>query len=483
MSLLPPKLFISYSWTTPDHEAWVLRLASDLRENAVDVVLDKWDLREGHDSHAFMEQMVTDKAITKVLLICDRAYSEKADGRAGGVGTETQIISPELYAKRDQDKFVAVVTERDEKGDAYLPAYYKSRIYIDLSDPSGFADNFEKLLRWVYDKPLHVKPELGKVPHFLSKDDAVSLGTASQLRRAVEAIRGGRDNWYGVTTEYLEIFAENLERFRLGNQVGERDEQLLQNISAFMPCRNELLELFFVLGRYKENEQTPELLHKFFERLFPYLDRPEYVTSWNSGDFDNFRFIVHELFLYAIAILVVCEKFNVVASFLRRQFYVPIPERSDTDGMVSFARFYRRIVLLDHRNQRLNLRSPSLHAELLEQRSHNSGVPFRQLMQADFILFIRDSLERLKDADIRHAWSPQTLVYAERQYVAFELFARSQSKSYFTRLRPMLNCSSKAEVDSLVLAFNDGRLQIPKWNFTSISPAFLMGYDKLESRP
>lgn len=79
-----PKLFISYSWTNPDHEQWVLNLATELRESGVDVILDKWDLKEGHDANVFMEQMVSDPDIKKVALICDKTYAEKADGRSGG---------------------------------------------------------------------------------------------------------------------------------------------------------------------------------------------------------------------------------------------------------------------------------------------------------------------------------------------------------------------------------------------------------------
>ena len=75
----PVKLFISYSWSSPIHEQWVLNLATELRENSVDVVLDKWDLREGNDAIAFMEKMVTDKTIEKVLIISDKMYAEKAD--------------------------------------------------------------------------------------------------------------------------------------------------------------------------------------------------------------------------------------------------------------------------------------------------------------------------------------------------------------------------------------------------------------------
>ncbi|HNC50307.1 MAG TPA: TIR domain-containing protein, partial [bacterium] len=103
----PPRLFISYSWSTPEREQWVIDLAMELVNSGVDVILDKWDLREGHDSIAFMEKMVTDPSISKVIIVCDQVYANKADDRTGGVGTETQIISAEVYAKQSQDKFVA----------------------------------------------------------------------------------------------------------------------------------------------------------------------------------------------------------------------------------------------------------------------------------------------------------------------------------------------------------------------------------------
>lgn len=44
---------------------WVIRLAEDLRENGIEVIFDKWDLKEGQHSHAFMEKMVTDPEIKK----------------------------------------------------------------------------------------------------------------------------------------------------------------------------------------------------------------------------------------------------------------------------------------------------------------------------------------------------------------------------------------------------------------------------------
>jgi hypothetical protein len=107
-----PKLFISYSWSNPDHEQSVVSLATDLRDSGIDVILDKWDLKEGDDAYVFMEQMVTNPDIQKVAIVTDRTYAEKADGRSGGVGTETQIISKEVYEQTQQNKFVAVVMEK-----------------------------------------------------------------------------------------------------------------------------------------------------------------------------------------------------------------------------------------------------------------------------------------------------------------------------------------------------------------------------------
>ena len=78
-----PKLFISYSWSNPQHEQWVIELSTSLRESGVDVILDKWDLKEGHDAYAFMEKMVSDPEIEKVAIVCDQVYSEWIKGTEG----------------------------------------------------------------------------------------------------------------------------------------------------------------------------------------------------------------------------------------------------------------------------------------------------------------------------------------------------------------------------------------------------------------
>ena len=101
-----PKVFISYAWGSEDYRLKVRSFATDLMENGIDVLLDQWSLKEGNDTYAFMEQSVTDQTITNVLILLDPIYEKKANGRNGGVGTETQIISPEIYNKVKQEKWV-----------------------------------------------------------------------------------------------------------------------------------------------------------------------------------------------------------------------------------------------------------------------------------------------------------------------------------------------------------------------------------------
>jgi len=66
--------------------------------DGVEVVIDVYDLQEGQDKYVFMERMVTDESVSHVLVFCDNEYQSKADERKAGVGTESQIITQEIYS-------------------------------------------------------------------------------------------------------------------------------------------------------------------------------------------------------------------------------------------------------------------------------------------------------------------------------------------------------------------------------------------------
>jgi hypothetical protein len=316
-----PKTFVSYSWSSPEHQQWVIDLATQLRENGVDATLDKWDLKEGHDSIAFMEKMVTDPTVEKVILVSDREYADKADGRRGGVGTETQIISPQIYAKADQNKFVAVLPELDAEGKPFLPTYYGSRIFIDLSRQEIYPENFEQLVRWIFNKPAFPKPQLGPPPVYLD-EQTVLLPTKSRASRAADQLQKGSNLSEAALREYFETLAESLESLRLDGKANPFDQSVVDSINAFLPYRDEFVRVIITLARNNAGEGIIATAKRFFEAILPYCYPPRTLTTYSSAWFDNYKFIVHELFLYTAAVLLKYERFSALDHLIAGGFYV-----------------------------------------------------------------------------------------------------------------------------------------------------------------
>lgn len=476
----PPKVFLSYSWTSPPHEKWVIQLATELCESGVDVILDKWDLKEGHDKFEFMENIVTDEEIKKVVMICDKEYTEKADNRQGGVGAEAQIITPALYEKVSQDKFVAVVTEKDDDAQPYIPKFCRSRIFIDFSDEVNRSKNFEQLLRWIFDKPLYIKPRIGKVPSFIENGDGViTLATSSRFRRACDAVRSNRVQALALVTEYFETVTEEFSKLRIRIEEGEEiDEIVLKNIESFIPYRNEIVELLLVLAKYYNDDEAARPIHRFLESIIPYMKPAPSTGYHHEWEFDNYKFLVHELYLYTLASFIKHERFNIAKHLMITGYYLPLESGRHPSDLATCDIFSDEIQSLDYRNHRLKLQRVSVRADLLRDRVKGSGIRFGDLMQADFVLFLRNQL----DPSLNY-WFPETLLYACYGMVSFEIFVRSESASYFEGVKTLLGVADKNVLGDLLSQFHKRPALVPRWQHYGISPRKLLAYDRLASRP
>lgn len=137
-----PRVFISYSHDSPAHCQWVARLASRLRFQGIDAVLDQWNLRPGQDIGAFMEQEIA--RADRVLVVCTDDYVAKAERQAGGVGYERMIVTAELLRDVGTMKFIPIV--RRCQGERKMPTFMGSRKYVDLSS-GRFGQRFLALVR------------------------------------------------------------------------------------------------------------------------------------------------------------------------------------------------------------------------------------------------------------------------------------------------------------------------------------------------
>ena len=424
LGILAPKLFLSYSWSSPEHESFVVRLAAELTESGIHVVFDKWDLKEGQDANAFMEKMVNDPEILKVAMLCDSTYKRKADERKGGVGTESQILSKEIYAANNENKFVAVVLEKDDGGRAIVPTFYSSRIYIDLSDVSHYEAEFERLVRWVFNKPLYQRPEMGDAPSYLSETELVSSGTSTLARRAMAAIKDGRPHAKATLREYFCAVAESLKQFRveLGLAEEEADERVVAMVDAMLPLRDEIVGVFSMVVIYGDVEQTAGAAHQFLEDALPLLERPDEITAWPQYSADALRFFLHELFLHFVAISLSSERWDIAATLLGQGYYSEKAAEYGRPQISSYAVFKGGVESLVIRNQRLNLQRTSLHADFIKARAEHSTVSLTQLMEADFVAYLRA-------VTTGERWWPITLLYATFRYSgAFKVFAKAESR-------------------------------------------------------
>ena len=227
----------------------------------------KWELKEGDEKYVFMERMVADPSVLKVLIFSDAVYAKKADERKGGVGTESQIISAKIYEKVRQDKFIPIVLEFSEDGKPSLPVFLASRIFIDFSSSEKSYENYEQLLRVIFDKPLLKKPHIGTPPRFITEETKLVLTTTPKYELFKDAIINNKPSYRGLAMDYLDSVISLLDGVRISEspQGIELDEFVVSSISDLLPLRNEVIQFFIYQTKYKNDNEIYDVIVSFFE--------------------------------------------------------------------------------------------------------------------------------------------------------------------------------------------------------------------------
>lgn len=409
------KTFISYSWSTFEHEEWVLELAERLVNNGVEVVLDKWDSTEGQNLNAFMQRCVTDPTIEKVLVICDKIYAEKADGFKGGVGTETVIISNEVYQDVEQTKFIAIVAERDDAGNAYMPTYLKGTKYIDMSNAQNYEDGFEKLIRNLYRKPEYRKPKLGNAPSFLLEEKKTILNSNTELRKLIYLVNKNPKKTDILVNEFLEHIRQDFISFSLKSP--NRDElenkifQQLNEITALRDIYLEFLEFYIM-----ETEEIDDyLLIEFFQSLYPLIYTKE-NNPYFDNQFDHMKFFVMEIIIYTIALLYKYKKYYVIKEIITSSYIVRDHLNNENIGSIGTFRFYPELIE--------SVKLPSTQqkyisnaGQLIIERASFKNITSNELIQADFLIYFLTFI--FDKNDYINGWYPPTIPYFSKEKIEF----------------------------------------------------------------
>ncbi|WP_295145102.1 TIR domain-containing protein [uncultured Reyranella sp.] len=444
----PPKVFISYSWSSPEHKELVRSWADRLMSNGVEVVIDAYDLKPGDDKHAFMERSVTDASVSHVLVVCDKQYAEKADARRAGVGTETQLISTEVYKKVVQSKFIPILCAFNENHEALLPAYLAGRIGIDFSTAEKTNENWEQLVREIYGKPRLVKPALGLPPAYLQEEASTNM---SPVRAKFEDLKSALlTNRHGIVryrSAFLNACIEYADVLRIRERPSEENfgQKVIEDFRKLVSARDLIVDWVLLEAELPGSADFPDALCQMLERLKGVSARPEEVTSWNDAWFEAHRLFVYETFLYVVAALLKTHSYVTLREILSFHYLKAPTERYGDTKFETYEAFYAysrtlQTVLGEPKN--IQLYSPA--AELFKMHAQRADLPFESLIEADLVLFF----VALASSD-KH-WFPQLMYYADR-YREFPLFLAATRKKGFSALATLTGFSSASALKEAVM--------------------------------
>lgn len=396
------KVFISYKWGAESHQQWVLDLATRLRHDRVDVVLDRWDLSHGYDTFVFMESMVTSETISKVLIVSDKGYAESADQRIGGVGTESQIISPEVYKEAKQEKFIPILRQRKKDGSPYLPTFLKSRMYIDFTKDHKFEESYDQLLRNIHGKPELKRPKLGKIPSYLDEEVSGSFRSSSILRRFQDLLdkHPRRSNVY--IQEFLDSVYAEMDELAINFQ-GSRDQmeigqKIVSTINQYSPIRDNYISFLETLFNSQEDFDS-DIFLEFISKLGMLQRDRDDGTGRYPYTVMHFKFIAYELFLYSIAAAIKTRRYGMVELFVQGEYEFMTRPGYDLDER-RFDVLYVKEEIIDkyyQSNSSINLVNPQ--ADLIIKRIPN-GYTKGDIVQVDYLLYYVGQIDQLR-------WFPQ----------------------------------------------------------------------------
>lgn len=437
-----PKVFISYSWAVQDG---VKKLADKLRLDGVDVITDFYDLKPGNDIHVFMEQQVTDPTMDHILIVCDKTYAEKADRRIGGVGNETAIITPEVYGKTNQTKFIPVVFEKKETGEPFCPAYLKSRYYIDFSDTNQYEEKYEDLLRVIYKKPLHRKPELGEMPQWLNYESVELLAVKSNVRDIKSLADSNLGRQTGLLKSSANYFIETIKTYNF------HGDDVATALPALIDQSKETRDLFLDTCRGLINNGTniADSFVSFFETLYNQLHDATNDTTLNEAMLEFRDFVIWEYFIDLTALLLYYERYRELHEVLAHSYYLRSSPKANLYQYTFYTAFWSSFSIID-RVCKPKCNNPhlfSLESQILVNRTSEPELTIDSIANADIILYQLSSIVIPQNKEIAKLhigyWFPRSYVYYREKQPFWD---KMQSRRYCLKIAPLFGVSSIANL-------------------------------------
>lgn len=447
-----PKVFLSYARTNLEYTDSIVEFASTLRGDGIDASLDEWDLKPGNDIYHFMESKIKSEADFVLLMINDE-FTEKANKRIAGAGAEVQMIAKELYENVEQGRIIPIIWRHDGEGEIKLPNIIESRYYIDLSSDDKFGENYELLLRTLFNKPKNPKTEVGKMPEWINNTTNRFTKTKTIIKRFDSQVEANPEKFNYFIEDFFNEYFEYLKTFKVdlaGKDNVSASKEIYKSLEDYDALKNDLvtfLEKMFKVARYKEIDS--EIVIEFLSNIRSLLSGGEQYSL------ANFDFMLREIFLYFIAYALKYKNYEFIADLFYSPYYFEDYAFTSKDA--------KYFVDLDVRGR--------IHTDDI------LGISFKADNGNSFItplgaLLVRRVPPRLKgellvDADLlccyvsymnkdkfgRKEWFPFTHIC--KQSDSIDYFTRLTSKRYFEKVKEIFDVDSTEEFKDKVVSTHD----------------------------
>lgn len=149
--LAAPSCFISYAWGDPQQERWVRdRLATDLRNAGLPVLLDRWENPVGACLTDFVRKLVD---AGRVIVVGTNEYLRRYEakqpmGEPYVSAMEGELIDNRLITDVDKNKVLPILLQGEGR-ESLLPML-RGRVTADFRDPGKYSRTMVELLCSIY---------------------------------------------------------------------------------------------------------------------------------------------------------------------------------------------------------------------------------------------------------------------------------------------------------------------------------------------
>ncbi len=183
-----PKVFISYSRDSAEHNQRVLQLANALRNHGIDVELDQYHVRPPRGWAHWCAERLRPEQSDFVLMICTETYLARIENRVHadegrGVFWEGSLVFSYVYNDKENLRFIPVLLPGSDGRHIPQPLHNHTRYRVE--DFSLDSAGYEVLYRELTGQPAVSKPPLGDIVRLPEGEmPSLEIGPALPAREA-----------------------------------------------------------------------------------------------------------------------------------------------------------------------------------------------------------------------------------------------------------------------------------------------------------